>query len=68
MASYGNENELIWWHNDPRDAAAAAMDFLIANRQERHLVIRRWDGKNDARPDRKVNAFRLERLDGSGGD
>jgi hypothetical protein len=63
MASYGNER--IGWKKDQRDAAVAAMEFLIENRDERRVDILRWDGVTESRPDQKVRAFRLERLDGS---
>ena len=63
MASYGNEQ--IGWKKDQRDAAVAAMEFLIENRDERWVDILRWDGVKDSRPDQMVQAFRLERLDGS---
>jgi hypothetical protein len=66
MAKYGNEE--LGWRHDARDAASAAMGILVNDRSRHEVVIIRWDGKTDTRPDRQVEAFRLTRLEGSAVD
>jgi hypothetical protein len=59
VAKYGSD--LLGWNGDPREAAFAAMGRMTRERLLLEVVIMRWDDK-EGESERKVAAFRLERL------